>query len=352
VSTQRLFQSILVPGFLIGLLVCSGCSIPAGHGVVEDRYVQGENPVVDILFVIDNSTSMAVAQAQLSLAFPTMVSVLQALQADWQAGIISTDMTDPGQRGRLLPLDNLGTRLLTATTPDGIQAFQNALIMGTEGSQLERAFSAAWESMKPPIASHENVGFPRDGARLVMIFLSDEDDCSDEGALLAEGSAACVAQAQLLVPVEDFLARFLSTREHAIDLSFHAIIETGNQGEFSGCEGNSPGTRYMELVGLTGGSIHPICEDMNSSLEDIGLQAAGRRRAFPVTRIPDDFNLEVRVAAPAEPLGVEGNLVTPDRTEVDGWSYRADTNMVHFWGTSVPPPGAQIILSYPVNVTY
>ena len=351
-STQRLFQSILSSGFLTGLLMCSGCSIPAGHGVVEDRYVQAENPVVDILFVIDNSTSMAVAQAQLSLAFPSMVSVLQALQVDWQMGIISTDMTDPNQRGRLLSLNDVGTRLLTAATPDGVEAFQNALIMGTEGSQLERAFSAAWESMKPPIASHENLGFPRDSARLVMIVLSDEDDCSDEGALLAEGSAACVAQTQLLVPVEDFLARFLSTRDRAVDLSFHAIIETGNQGEFSGCEGNSPGTRYMELVGLTGGSVHPICADMNSSLEDIALQAAGRRRAFPLTRLPDDFDLEVRVAAPAEPQGVEGNRVTMDRTEVDGWSYRADTNMVHFWGASVPPPGAQVILSYPVLVTY
>jgi hypothetical protein len=41
-----------------------------------------------------------------------------------------------------------------------------------------------------------------------------------------------------------------------------------------------------------------------------------------------------------------------DRTGVDGWSYRENTNMVHFWGPSVPPPGSQIILSYPVGVTY
>ena len=185
-----------------------------------------------------------------------------------------------------------------------------------------------------------------------MIVVSDEDDCSDEGRLLAEGGAACVAQAQLLVPVDDFLARFLSTRDRAVDLSFHSIIETGNQGAFSGCEGNSPGTRYMELVGLTGGSIHPICEDMNLSLEAIGLQAAGRRRAFPLTRLPDDFDLEVRVAGPAEAEGAAGNLVVNDHTEVDGWSYRADTNMVHFWGPSVPPPGSQIILAYPISVTY
>ncbi len=350
-STSHHFQNAIFP-VLLGLLMCSGCSVPEGHGVVEDRYIQGANPIVDILFVIDNSTSMAVAQAQLSLAFPDMISVLDALGSDWQMGIISTDMNDPAHRGRLLPLGSSGTRILRPATPNGVSDFQNALIMGTEGSQLERAFSAAWESMTPPIASHENVGFPRDEARLVIIVLSDEDDCSDEGGLLAEGSAACVAQAQLLVPVDEFLARFLSTRARAIDLSFHAIIETGAQGDFSGCDGNSPGSRYMELVGLTGGSVHPICDDMSLSIEDIGLQAAGRRRAFPLTRLPDDVDLEVRVAGPAEPEGATGNLVVMDRTGVDGWSYRENTNMVHFWGPSVPPPGSQIILSYPVGVTY
>ena len=343
---------VIVSATLAALLLYSGCSLPEGHGMIEDRYVQGENPVVDILFIIDNSTSMAVAQARLSLALPSLISVLQALGSDWQMGVISTDMSDPAHRGRLLTLNSAGNRLAQAETPGGVQAIQNALIMGTEGSQLERAFSAAWEAITPPIATHENLGFPRDGARLVIIALSDEDDCSDEGGLLAEGSAACVAQAQLLVPVDLFLERFLSTRERAVDLSFHAIIETGNQGEFDGCEGNSPGVRYMELVGLTGGSSHPICADMGQSLEDIGLQAAGRRRAFPLTHLPDDFELEVRVVASAQPEGGAGNLVTMDRTGVDGWSYRSETNMVHFWGPSVPPPGAQIVLSYPVSVTY
>ena len=157
--------------------MCTGCSIPEGHGVFEDRYVQGANPVVDILFVIDNSTSMGVAQAQLSLAFPNMISTLNALESDWQMGIISTDMNDPAHRGRLLPLGSSGTRILQPTTPNGIPDFQNALIMGTEGSQLERAFSAAWESMNPPIASHENIGFPRDEARLVIIVRSDHKRC-------------------------------------------------------------------------------------------------------------------------------------------------------------------------------
>ncbi len=62
-STSHHFQNAIFP-VLLGLLMCSGCSVPEGHGVVEDRYIQGANPIVDILFVIDNSTSMAVAQAQ------------------------------------------------------------------------------------------------------------------------------------------------------------------------------------------------------------------------------------------------------------------------------------------------
>jgi len=351
-----LFERATVPGFRLALLcfalLAAACTVPDGAGIIEDRFVQAENPQVDVLFIIDNSTSMAVSQAQLALAFPSIVSVLQALQADWQIALISTDMTDPQHRGRLIPFDAAGTRILTPTTPDGTGAFQNALIMGTEGSQLERAFTAAWQAVTPPLASHDNVGFPRTDARLVMIALSDEDDCSDEGALEVEGSAACVAHATYLVPVETYLERFLGTRNQAIDLSFHAIIETGRMGEFSGCEGNSPGSRYMQLAALTGGSIYAICEDMDSALNDIGLQAAGRRRAFPLSRVPDDEDLEVYVAGPAEPAGASGNLVNPDRAGVDGWSYEASSNMVHFWGQSVPPPGSQIILAYPVGVSY
>ena len=184
--------------------------------------------------------------------------------------------------------------------------------------------------------------------------MSDEDDCSDEGGLQVEGSAACVAQAQLLVPVDEYLQRFLSTRTQAIDLSFHAIIETGRIGEYEGCEGNSPGTRYMELAGLTGGSVHLICDDMGATMEDIGLQAAGRRRAFPLSRIPNDEFLEVRVAGPNESEEAPGNPVPRDqgRSQEDGWSYDKTTNMVHFWGPSVPPPGNQIILIYPVGMDY
>lgn len=352
-----MFEHAPLPGFRLAsllslLLVASACSVPDGSGIIEDRFVQAGNPQVDVLFIVDNSTSMAVSQAQLALAFPSIVSVLQALQADWQIALISTDMTDPAHRGRLIPFDAAGSRILTPTTTDGTGAFQNALIMGTEGSQLERAFTAAWQAITPPLASHDNVGFPRPDSRLVMIALSDEDDCSDEGGLAVEGSAACVAHASLLVPVESYLERFLGTRNQAIDLSFHAIIETGRQGEFSGCEGNSPGSRYMRLAALTGGSVYAICEDMGEALDDIGLQAAGRRRAFPLSRVPDDEDLDVYVAGPAEPEGASGNLVTHDRTGVDGWNYDASTNMVHFWGSSVPPPGSQIIVTYPLGVSY
>jgi len=341
-------------GLLLLLLLGSACNVGAGEGSVEDRYLQGGNSQVDLLFIIDNSTSMALSQAQLSLAFPSILSVMQTLQADWQMAIITTDMTNPEHRGRLLEFDAAGTTILSAETPSGgTSSFQNALIIGTDGSQLERALTAAWHAIRPPLTSHDNVGFPRPGARLVMIVLSDEDDCSDEGALLAEGSAACVAQAQLLVPVEEYLERFLSTREQQIDLSFHAIIETGRVGELDGCEeGNSPGERYMEFAGRTGGSIHLICDDMDETLEDIGLQAAGRRRAFPLSRIPNDRFLDVRISGINDPEGVSGNSLQMDRTENDGWSYNSSTNMVQFWGPSVPPPGSQVILSYPVGFSY
>jgi hypothetical protein len=55
-----------------------------------------DNRDVDILFVIDNSGSMAEEQARLARNFPTFIGALDKMGADYRIGITTTDVTHPG----------------------------------------------------------------------------------------------------------------------------------------------------------------------------------------------------------------------------------------------------------------
>ncbi len=55
-----------------------------------------DNRDVDILFVIDNSGSMAEEQARLARNFPTFIGKLAEMNADYRIGITTTDVAHPG----------------------------------------------------------------------------------------------------------------------------------------------------------------------------------------------------------------------------------------------------------------
>jgi hypothetical protein len=64
---------------------------------VSERDIQiDDNRDVDILFVIDNSGSMAEEQARLAKNFPTFIGALDNMGADYRIGITTTDVTHPG----------------------------------------------------------------------------------------------------------------------------------------------------------------------------------------------------------------------------------------------------------------
>jgi hypothetical protein len=58
------------------------------------------------------------------------------------------------------------------------------------------------------------------------------------------------------------------------------------------------------------------------------------KRVFPLT-LP-----------PAGLVVVTVNGMTIPQDTVNGWTYRADTNSIYFLGNYVPPPGAEVRLTY------
>ncbi|HEY6107027.1 MAG TPA: hypothetical protein VIV59_13665, partial [Anaeromyxobacteraceae bacterium] len=70
-------------------------------------------------------------------------------------------------------------RVLPAGSPTLIADFMENVYVGADGSGKEQGLEAARLAVSDPLASGANAGFLRPGARLVLIIVSDDDDCSD-----------------------------------------------------------------------------------------------------------------------------------------------------------------------------
>ncbi len=163
---------------------------------------QAEAPLVgaqktDILFVIDNSGSMAEEQDGLARELPAFIEELEkggGTAHDFQVGVITTavyqnarirDRLDyreyKTQAGRLQPVS--AERVLRSTDPELVQKFAQLVKQGTDGSGQETPFEAVrlavTELAAVPQEEGGNAGFLRDGARLLVVVVSDEDDCSE-----------------------------------------------------------------------------------------------------------------------------------------------------------------------------
>ena|GEM_PF-2062044 len=327
---------------------------------MADTFFQGPNAAVDVVFVVDDSNSMANIQASLAAAAPAFFDSLNALGTDYQVGVVTTDMNDPDRRGRLFGA------IIPAGAANGAAAFGVASQPGIAGSQLERGLAAAWSAITPPLSTHENEGLRREGARLAAIIVTDEDDCSDEGALPTTDPAACVSFPQSLVSIAEYASRFRSLVDQHADVSVHAIVETGTVADEVGCGGLNVGTRYVQLARRLGGLVVPHCDDMNAVMSELALQVAGRRSAFPLSRTPDPLTISVTVAVDAQPLGDDddsgvsggnelgqdeqlvGTTLPEDITRTNGWTYDEDSNTVRIWGEGLPGIGGAVQIRYQV----
>jgi hypothetical protein len=131
----------------------------------------GQRPI-DVLFVIDNSCSMADDQAALAANAQSFFRTFLTHQLDFHLGVVSTDTTLPADRGRLL------SPFITGQTPNVQARFQDMVQLGSDGSGIEKALLSAFSALREPMLSTGNAGFVRANADLAIVFLGDEDDQS------------------------------------------------------------------------------------------------------------------------------------------------------------------------------
>lgn len=299
-----------------------------------DTFAQSPNNLVDILWVVDNSHSMTEEQATLIAGFQSFAGQLEESGTDFQLGVISTsfDYTDP-DRGVLV-----GDPPFLTNEDDYVAEFAERATVGIEGSDKEKGLEAAVYAVSPAMTAPggRNEGFVRAGAELLIVWVSDEEDCSDGGALEGQPATSCYTEMDALIPVPNIVEdlHLAKTGDDEL-LSVGAIIGT----EQSTCPDVYEGSRYIQTVGLMGGLPGDICQsDWSSMMRDLGLNATGIHTRFQLSEAAQPDTIVVNV----------DELEVPE-DPIDGWTYDVATWWLEFHGGSVPQRGAAISVEYLVD---
>lgn len=241
---------LLVAGLLGTLGGCTCEAPPDRAGSTVPRSCAYDAPLfepvqTDILFVVDDSNSMSEEQEGVARELPTFVQVLQTgagVTQDLRVGLVNTSvysaysprpgqlfLTQYDQGGWLRPFPAAdggvgdGVRWLTDPDPEIVPRLGAAIrALGIQGSFQETPFEAArlavtgtgfWTTL--PDGGNPNAGFLRPGARLLVVAVSDEDDCSEMSFRSpkvfytdAEGQDFCTLHEDLLTPVGDYVTAF------------------------------------------------------------------------------------------------------------------------------------------------
>jgi hypothetical protein len=240
---------LLVAGLLgtLGGCTCeappdrAGSNVPAACAYDAPLFASVET---DILFVVDDSNSMSEEQEGVARELPTFVEVLQTgagVTQNLRVGLVNTSVDSAYFNGAQLFLCSIecypeagwlrrfpaadggvggGERWLTDPDPEIVPRLSAAIrALDIHGSFQETPFEAArialtgtgfWTTL--PDGGNPNAGFLRPGGRLLVVAVSDEDDCSEVDHsnpkvffTQDEGQDFCTLHEDLLTPVGDYV---------------------------------------------------------------------------------------------------------------------------------------------------
>ena len=283
-----------------------------GMGVME-TFQQSPLPQVDLLWVIDDTPSMADEHDTLAAAMPAFADELDEAGIAWQVGVVTTD---PGEDIGVLRGDPW---ILTPTEGDSLRTLLETANVNLLGREPAAGLASMVLALEDPLRSAENQGFRRPGAALQVIVVSDGDDRSDD--LLGGDPVAT-----------------------ALDLLESETARTGRPARLSaivgppeGCSGPGgtalPGVRYLEVAESTGGATGSVCEghfvDLVSS---VGAASVEWQTEFPLQASPVPASVRV---------SIDG------RRRDEGWTVETAPPRVRF--DSPPAPGSEIIVRYDVE---
>lgn len=346
--TAQLTFEIAIDGGSTRVVELSGTALDARQ--IEETFQQLPSLATDVVFVVDNSSSMRAEQEALRNNFQAFVREANAGFSDYRVAVTTTDMTQ--EAGRFVPVSN-GTDLDGDGIPDDLDgdgdaddddlriernraldrfidrssqptpafAFRRLANVGAFGDAEEQGMEAMLRALSPELREASNAFFFRDDALLSIIFVSDEDDQSPESI--------------------DFYSEAFEALAPSGRVRVSAVTGPTPDGCTLGTERAVPAFRYEALARRFDGAFSSICtSNWSQTLEQVSGLAFGLRVAFELSGIPD---------GPIQ-LWVDGSSrpeVLPSGARL--WSYDAELNEIRFEDLAIPGLGSEIRVRYDLS---
>lgn len=327
---MKYFLKITVALFVTAMtLSCNNKATSFSLPSTQDSFGQTVvyNNKVDILFVIDNSSSMLQHQQRLAARVPEMINTLNQLHMDYHVAVTTTTMTT---NATTYPMTRQILGSPKYLTVANINQLENRLVTGDKGSDNERGLDAL-AFATGNYANTNAPGFLRSDAFFSVIFLGDEEDQSSE---FGDGSK------------NDFVNYMNSFRPdfkeggRAWIANFIGTVANESCDNLGGTP--SRGTKYMKLVDASGGVKESICSsDYANALSNIKARIVERITSFRLKDVPDKSTIRV---------AIDGVEVFED--PVNGWTLESETTdgkivyIIKFHGAAIPAADVRINVDY------
>ncbi len=213
------------------------CQQPEPPPLVPDAWA--DTDAVDVLVVIDDSISMEGEQPLVADQADGIAAALAGLDA--RVVVVTTSLDDDTDAVSLVGDPVALTDLEIA---DGLR---DRLHVGTDGNDKERGLQAAFGAAILPDVLRED-------ARLLVVVISDEDDCSDDHVLDGQPPDTCYLRSVDLPPVADWVGQLQDLKPAAELVRFVSLVPLD-----ATCLNAAPGTRYVEAAALTNGVVGDLC---------------------------------------------------------------------------------------------
>ena len=291
-----------------------------------DPFTSTAKPMVDFVWVVDNSGSMWEEQTSVSQNSLRFFNILQNKHLDYRLGVIAT-----GHSNYSCDTDGNAYKLWGTgwtTSINGASAFQsNVNSVGLDGCGAESGVHWAKVALEKKTVS------PRAGAKLVFVLLSDEGDNFGyfNGSYSWWGWTAEVFNT----------TSNIFTQNKYLWYSIIGLDSKGNPGtckslSTSALEPNNSDPTYFNLANATEGSSSSICNaDYSSILENIATQSAAASSDYKLKEKPISSTIVVKV-----------DRQTITQNAMNGWMYNSSSNTIVLSGTAWPDAGKAIEVTY------
>ncbi|QDK38894.1 hypothetical protein [Bdellovibrio sp. NC01] len=282
------------------------------------------NNKVDILWIMDNSSSMAKHQQNLSNAIPGMISKLNSLKMDYQMAVVTSSMGGTVPNGGQF-IGSPG--IIKASTPNVSSVLASRLVVGQDGSDNERGLQSMETVLSSSYQANAGKGFLRPDALLVVIALSDEDDKSQSNATTSIAHYTSFLDS-IKTPYSDGSRSWV--------FNFIGILSLNGSCSTTSTDYKEVGESFLGLVDASGGTKDTLCNsDLTSAVTNIRARVLQILTDFKLSSKPVESTIVVKV-----------NGVVIPRSTTNGWDYIAASRIVRFYGSAVPAADASIKVDF------